>query len=92
MSEQSPTRRAFLASTGLAAFAGPLLARTRSADAAAAAKAGAPAPAFSAVATTGRPTENASTIAIGSPSCSDIKTSASSLGMTVSRGPGTNPS
>src|SRR6266511_4570258 len=54
MSEPSLSRRAFLASTGLAAFAGPSLARARSAWAAPAAKVGMPAPAFSAVATTGK--------------------------------------
>jgi len=54
MSESSLSRRAFLASTGIAAFAGPSLARSRAAWAAAAAKVGAAAPAFSAVATTGK--------------------------------------
>ena len=54
MSEPSLSRRAFLASTGIAAFAGPSLARSRAAWAAAAAKVGAAAPAFSAVATTGK--------------------------------------
>jgi len=46
------SRRAFLASTSLAAFASPML--TRSAWAAPAAKVGSPAPAFSATATTGK--------------------------------------
>ena len=46
------SRRAFLASTGLAAFAGPML--TRRAWAVPAAKVGSPAPAFSATATTGK--------------------------------------
>src|SRR6266511_3929306 len=54
MSEPSLSRRAFLASTGLAAFAGPSLARAGSAWAAPAAKVGTPAPEFSAVATTGK--------------------------------------
>ena len=54
MSEPSLSRRAFLASTGLAAFAAPSLARSGAAWAAAAAKVGAPAPAFSAAATTGK--------------------------------------
>ena len=54
MFEPSLSRRAFLASTGLAAFAGRGLARAGSAWAATAAKVGAPAPAFSAMATTGK--------------------------------------
>jgi peroxiredoxin len=54
MSTPNLGRRAFLAATGFAAFAGPSLARSGVALAAAAAKVGAPAPAFSAVATTGK--------------------------------------
>ena len=54
MPEPSLSRRTFLASAGLAAFAGPSLARVASAGAATGAKVGVPAPAFSAVATTGK--------------------------------------
>ena len=54
MSEPNLSRRAFLASTGLAAFAAPSLARAGAAWAAPAAKVGAPAPAFSSMATTGK--------------------------------------